>query len=115
MQKNREPKDRKRITRNEALNVLFGNKRADLKLFKDSAIHIIMARNGALLVTGEGADVFMFEPGNLKGLLEMHYAIDDALGASGSKYDRERLRHAIAHGDQYMCEEKDCATCQDED
>ncbi len=65
-------------------------------------------------MASEGADVFMFESGDLKGLLEMHYAIDDALGVFGSKYDRERIRHAIQHGDQYMCEDKDCAICRDE-
>ena len=96
MQSKRERKER--ITRNEALKVLFGTKREDLQLFEDSAIHIIVAENGALLVTSEGAEVFEFEEDNLKGLRELHYAI----GIFGSKYDRERIRHAIQHGDQYM-------------
>ena len=112
MQSKRELK--KRITRNEALKVLLGTKREDLQLFEDSAIHIIVAENGALLVTSEGAEVFEFEEDNLKGLRELHYAIGDALGIFGSKYDRERIRHAIQHGDQYRCEDKDCPICHDE-
>ncbi len=112
MQSKRERKTR--ITRSEALKVLLGVKREDLKLFTDSVIHIIMAQNGALLVTSEGAEVFEFQENNLKGLRELYYAIGDALGIFGSKYDRERIRHAIQHGDQYRCEDKDCPICHDE-
>ncbi len=104
-------KRKKRITRAEAVETLLGERRDDLKLLKNFSIHIIMARNGALLVGGDGAEVFRFDPDNLEGLQHFHYAIDDAVGSAGSRYSRECLRHVIVHGDKYICENAKCPIC----
>jgi hypothetical protein len=106
--------NKKPTTRKEALEVLLGQKCAALTLFRDARLHILRARNGAVLVTSTGADVFEFENGELKGLSELHYSIDEALGFAGSKHDRTRIRHVIEHGSNYICHDKDCPICHGE-
>lgn len=36
----------------------------------------------------------------------------DALGEFGSRYDKERIRINIEHGDKYNCEDKNCEICK---
>ena len=56
----------------------------------------------------------MFETWELEGLSELHYAIDEALGFSGSKHDRTRIRHVIVHGSNYICQDNNCPICHKE-
>jgi hypothetical protein len=114
MENKRERKDKIRITRKQALRALVGEKAASLKLFRDSVIYIIEAQNGTLLVTVEGAQVFLFDHDNLTGLRQLHYAIDEGLGYYGCKHDPQRMRHMLEHGSNYTCEKEDCAICRDE-
>jgi len=111
MRTSKDKKAKKPMTQKEALRVLLGTKQAALTLFKNANLHLLTARNGAMLVTSRGADVFEFENGELEGLSELHYAIDEALGFSGSKHDRKRIRHVIEHGSNYMCQDRDCPIC----
>jgi hypothetical protein len=99
----------KPLTRKEALKVLLGKEYAVPTLFKDVRLHILVARNGAMLITG--ADVFEFQNGGLEGLSELHSAIDEALGFSGSKHDRTRICHTIVHGCNFVCQDKSCTIC----
>jgi hypothetical protein len=114
MKNKQEGKDQIRLTRKQALKALVGKKGELLKLFNDSVIYIVEAQNGTLLVTMEGAQVFLFDDQNIAGLQELHYSIDEALGHWGSSHDRQRMHHIIEHGSSYTCEEKDCAVCRDE-
>lgn len=104
-------KSKRRITRKQALDVLLGAKRPDLELLKYSRIYIIKTLNGALLISAEGAEAFVYDDDDLDGLRSLHYSIDGALGCWGSKHNKQRLHHVIEHGNSYECQDKDCPIC----
>jgi hypothetical protein len=108
-------KNKRRITREQALDALLGFDRRDVKLLNYCVTYIIQAENGALLISADGVALYEFVEEDMKGLRRLHYAIDEALGYYGGKHDPQRMRHAVDHRPGYNCGDFGCPICHGED
>jgi hypothetical protein len=73
---------------------------------------IARACNGVILeVPGEMPEVFEFDDQRRRRLMHLLCAVLEILGASGSKWDRERVEVRIVHGRGYECKDKSCEIC----
>ena len=76
-------------------------------------------RNGATLRSrfnmGDSMEsmVFRYEQDDLSGLADMLYEIADVAGPTSSRYDAQRIKISIVHGDKHECDVPGCEVCGD--
>jgi hypothetical protein len=79
-------------------------------------IAITPTKNGAYVEYDDGENIdrmaYTFDEETLDGAITFLCDITDAFGLIGSRYDKQRIRFKIVHGDKYECD--GCEIC-DED
>jgi len=62
---------------------------------------------------GHARSVYAFEEDDLDDLVGMLHDLVEDIGMDGSRHSKERIRVTVAHGDKFMCTEKqkDCPIC----
>jgi hypothetical protein len=80
-------------------------------------ITITPTRNGTYVEYDDGENVdrasYTFDAEtDLEGAQEFLYDIAEWVGLIGSRYDRNRIKIQIVHGDKYECSDKECKICE---
>lgn len=70
--------------------------------------------NGAVVTCGKEKMGFNFDERDKEFERDMYSYIIDLIGNNGSRYDEQRIRVYLEHGDKYECKGKKCKICRGE-
>lgn len=77
-------------------------------------VTIELVSNGAVLTDSEGdKEVFKFQQGDLEGLQELLWTVQQIVQPADGKYNSQRIQINIVHGSGYVCKDKKCPICKE--